>query len=74
MPAKSSKYANNYGRQRRPELISQQEAAARCGVHPKTIRRWTAAGLINAYRVGPRLIKVDAAELDKVLRPVGGAV
>ena len=64
MPGKSNKF---------PNLIGLQEAAARCNVDPRTIRRWIAAGRINAYRVGPRLIKVDAAELDKVLRPVGGA-
>ena len=70
MPGKSNKFAN---RGQRPELIGLQEAAACCNVDPRTIRRWIAAGRINAYRVGPRLIKVDVAELDKVLRPVGGA-
>ena len=64
MPGKSNKF---------PKLIGLQESADRCNVDPRTIRRWIAAGRINAYRVGPRLIKVDVEELDKVLRPVGGA-
>lgn len=56
----------------RPELISVTEAAERLGVNYRTIRRWIAAGRIDAVRVGPRLLKIDAAQLDRVMRPVGG--
>lgn len=56
----------------RPEMISLNEAAARLGVNYRTIRRWIAAGRIDAVRVGPRLLKIDAAQLDRVMRPVGG--
>ncbi len=55
-----------------PEMISLNEAAARLGVNYRTIRRWIAAGRIDAVRVGPRLLKIDAAQLDRVTSPVGG--
>jgi excisionase family DNA binding protein len=54
--------------------ISMQEAADIYGVSRATIRRWVEAGLITGYRVGPRVIRLDADELDEQLRgaPVGG--
>lgn len=58
---------------RHPELIGLSEAADRCGVHYRTIRRWIAAGQLKAVRVGPRLLKVDAAQLDAMMQPLGGA-
>lgn len=67
MPGKSNKYAD-----RGPTRIGLREAAAYCDVDPRTVRRWIAAGRLNALRVGPRLIKIDIAELDKILQPVGG--
>lgn len=63
----------NRRERRHPELIGLQEAADYCDVSYRTVRRWVADGRINAVRVGPRLLKVDAAELDKLLQPVGGA-
>lgn len=58
---------------RRPELIGLQEAADYCDVSYRTIRRWIASGHLNAVRVGPRLLKVDAGELAAFLQPTGGA-
>ena len=55
-------------------LVSIAVAADEFDVHTCTIRRWIAAGRITAYRVGPRLIKVDLNELDAILQPIGGAV
>ena len=63
---------NNSRTSHRRELIGLQEAADRCGVHYRTIRRWVADGRLDAVRVGPRLLKVDAAELARVMAPVGG--
>lgn len=57
-----------------PELIGLQQAADRCGVCYRTIRRYVAEGRINAVRIGPRLLKVNAADVDALKRPVGGAV
>lgn len=58
---------------RHPELIGLQQAADRCGVNYRTIRRWIAAGRLNAVRVGPKLLKVDAADVEALLQPTGGA-
>jgi len=55
-----------------PELIGLQEAADRCGVSYRTLRRWIEAGRVNAVRVGPRLLKVSTADLEAVFEPVGG--
>jgi excisionase family DNA binding protein len=54
--------------------ISMQEAADTYGVSTKTIRRYIASGRLTAYRVGPRLIRLDAEQVrDQLLgSPVGG--
>ena len=43
------------------------DASARVGVSTKTIRRWIASGHLAGYRMGPRLLRVDPDELDKML-------
>jgi len=53
-----------------PQRIGIPEAARRCGVHPLTFRRWVAAGRIKAVRVGPRLLMVDAADVEKLMTPI----
>jgi excisionase family DNA binding protein len=62
----------NRRERRHPELIGLTEAAERCNVHYRTIRRWITAGDLDAVRVGKRLLKVDAAQLDALMQPVGG--
>ncbi|WP_205868844.1 helix-turn-helix domain-containing protein [Mycolicibacter senuensis] len=47
-------------------------AAEAADVNPRTVRRWLAKGLIAGYRVGPRLIKVDMTELERIMEPIGG--
>jgi excisionase family DNA binding protein len=57
-------------------LVSIGQAAELTAVSTKTIRRRIADGSLTAYRMGPRLIRVDLAELDALLRPIpttGGA-
>jgi excisionase family DNA binding protein len=49
------------------------DAAEYAGVTTKTIRRWIAAGNLTGYRVGPRLIRVKASELDAMLLPIPAA-
>lgn len=39
-------------------------AAERVGVSLPTIRRAIASGALTAYRLGPRLVRVRAADLD----------
>lgn len=45
-------------------------AAEYAGVSTKTIRRYIAAGRLTGYRFGPRLIKINLAEVDALLSPV----
>jgi excisionase family DNA binding protein len=56
---------NAAGRSCRP-LISLAEAAARLDISTRTLRRYIVAGRLTAYRIGPRLIKIDPAELDQL--------
>lgn len=56
------------------QLISLTTAAARCDVSVRSIQRWISAGRLAAYRVGPRLVRIDAAELATILHRLGGAV
>lgn len=72
MPTNKSRVPLNRRERRHPELIGLQEAADRCGVHYRTIRRWVASGDLKAVRVGRRLLKVDAADLEALMQPVGG--
>lgn len=53
-----------------PTLVSVAEAAEILGVNPKTLRRWIAAGRLEAYRVGPRALRVDLDELLAVAKPL----
>lgn len=51
------------------------DAAAYKSVSAKTIRRWIAAGILPANRVGPKLIRIRAVDLDALgspLRPSEG--
>jgi excisionase family DNA binding protein len=45
-------------------------AAEHTGVSTQTIRRYIAAGRLTGYRVGPRLIRVDLAEVDALLHRI----
>ncbi|GAA2112974.1 helix-turn-helix domain-containing protein [Nocardioides bigeumensis] len=54
----------------RRRLISVPEAADYCGVDVKTMRRWINDGRLNAYDLGPRVVRVDLEELHAtLLRP-----
>ena len=52
---------------RRRQYESVAEAAARVGVSTKTVRRWIASGQLAGYRMGPRLLRVDPDEFDRML-------
>jgi excisionase family DNA binding protein len=73
MPANNSRPPANRRERRHPERIGLQEAADYCGVSYRTMRRYVADGRLNAVRVGPRLLKVSIADLEKLHHPVGGA-
>lgn len=50
--------------------ISIQDAADVLGVSTDTVRRRIADGSLAAYRVGPRLLRVDRAEVEALAKPV----
>ncbi|MBA2488428.1 MAG: helix-turn-helix domain-containing protein [Chloroflexi bacterium] len=43
-----------------------QEAAVRYGVHPETLRRWIARGLLPATRVGNAWV-LEAKDVERLL-------
>ena len=51
-------------------LVSLAVAAAYADVSTRTLRRYIAAGRLTGYRVGPRLLKVDLIEVDRLARPI----
>jgi excisionase family DNA binding protein len=51
-------------------LISTAVAARIADVHPRTVRRWIAEGRLTAVRVGPRLVKLDLSELDRIMHVI----
>lgn len=50
--------------------LSLAETAEHLQVTERTIRRMIAAGELPAYRLGKRLLRIDAADVDALLRPV----
>ncbi|WP_282775910.1 helix-turn-helix domain-containing protein [Nocardia sp. CC201C] len=52
------------------QLMSLRDAAALAQVNIKTLRRWIDGGHLNAYRMGPRLLRVERSELLSVAKPV----
>ncbi|MGH3969536.1 MAG: helix-turn-helix domain-containing protein [Mycobacterium sp.] len=55
------------------ELLSIRDVAEHCRVHPITVRRWVARGLLPARRVGPSLLRIRSADLDAMTAPIGGS-
>ena len=52
------------------QMVPIPAAAGHTGVSTKTIRRYIAAGRLTGYRVGPRMIRVDLAEVDALLHRI----
>lgn len=45
-------------------------AAERTDVSIKTLRRRISAGDLRAYRYGPRILRVDPSDVDKLMLPL----
>jgi hypothetical protein len=41
--------------------------ATRVGLHPKTIHRWAAKGLIHRYKINDRVVLFDEAEVQRFI-------
>ena len=59
-------------------LLSTAQAAEILSVHPNTIRNWADAGLLSAYRIGPRrdrrFLRADIDEFLKTDRYADAAL
>ncbi len=53
--------------QTRRQFESLSEAASRTGLSVRTLRRRIAAGHLPAYRSGPRVLRVDPADVDRLM-------
>lgn len=49
-----------------PELATLTEAAKRYKCSTRTIRRLIARDELTAYRVGPKLLRIDLQEADRI--------
>ncbi len=53
-----------------PRYLTIAEAADASSVTPKTVRRWIAAGLLPAVRLGPRVVRIREGELSALGQPL----
>jgi excisionase family DNA binding protein len=53
--------------QPRRQYESLADAAERTGLSIRTLRRRIAAGQLPAYRSGPRVLRVDPADVDRLM-------
>jgi excisionase family DNA binding protein len=51
----------------RRQFESLSDAAERTGLSTKTLRRRIAAGQLTAYRNGPRVIRLDPNDVDRLM-------
>ena len=49
-------------------LLDEGEAARRLNVSERTLRRWRRLGLIDAVRVGPRMIRYEPEAVEAMKR------
>lgn len=49
------------------------EAAARAGVHDRTVRRWMDEGRLPKYKTATGRVRVSASELDEITVPQADA-
>jgi excisionase family DNA binding protein len=53
--------------------INLNSAAKRTGLSVKTLRRYIANGILPAYRVGPRAIRVDVDDIESLFKRMPAA-
>ena len=50
--------------------ITVAQTAEHIGVTERTVRRYIAEGRITGVRIGPKMIRVEAASLDRLAKPM----
>ena len=55
------------------KVVTVAYAADHVQVTPRTIRQWIREGRLPAVRVGERCIRIDLADLEKLMQPCGPA-
>lgn len=56
-----------------PEMLTRADVARIWKVNPHTVDRWVAAGILPAYRLGPRLIRFRAEDVAAMARKMRSA-
>ncbi len=49
------------------KFVSPTQAAEMYGISRRSIHRYITQGLLHAYRIGPRNIRLDADEVERVM-------
>ena len=53
-------------------LLLLREVATHCAVSLRTVHTWVAGGRLRVLRLGKRCVRVEPAELNRLLREAGG--
>lgn len=51
-------------------LITLTQAADTLALDERTLRRYVSAGMLTGYRIGPRALRVDEAEVEALATPI----
>lgn len=51
-----------------PEWLTVEQVAAETSAHRNTVLRWIDKGYLPAYRFGPRVIRINRADLDAMIQ------
>lgn len=54
-------------------MLSLREVADEVNVSTSTVRRWIARGELRAFKFGPRLLRVDPADVDRMRSQVAAS-
>jgi excisionase family DNA binding protein len=55
------------------DYLTIKEAAAYAKASERTIRRWIARGDLAAFRIGPKMVRIEQVDLDRLTRPIPNA-
>lgn len=51
-----------------PRLLRLADVAERLGVSYRSVQAWVATGRVRVLRLSPRVVRVEASELERLLR------